>query len=404
MIVKDETHIIHECLESMVPYIDRYDITDTGSTDGTPEKIKETMDKHGIPGEVYLSDWKGFGKSRTEAFENARKSDADYAWVIDADDKVTGDFKFPDNMDADAYSLKIGRPEFTWFRNQIFKLEKPWRYVGILHEYAECKDCPKLKQGRLVGDYFIEARTMGARNLNTTPVEKYTKDANQLYSALNDETDPNYDPTNSRYQFYLAQSYFDSQQFEKAKEAYQKRVDMGGWEEEVFYSLFRIAIVSLLLKEEWEKVHAAFLEAWDFRPIRAEPLYELARLYRSAGKPRLGYLYARMACTMPYPEQDILFIGTDVYEWKALDEVGSCAFYCHRYKEGYDACRVLVEKKNIPENEMKRIKSNFKHYEKKLTEIQMKQNEHQMVRRQEEKKLKKSNKTKKPTYKKRKKK
>ena len=36
MIVKDETHIIKECLESMLPYIDRYDITDTGSTDGTP--------------------------------------------------------------------------------------------------------------------------------------------------------------------------------------------------------------------------------------------------------------------------------------------------------------------------------------------------------------------------------
>ena len=62
MIVKDETHIIKECLESMLPYIDRYDITDTGSTDGTPELIKEFMDTHGVPGEVYLSDWKGFGK------------------------------------------------------------------------------------------------------------------------------------------------------------------------------------------------------------------------------------------------------------------------------------------------------------------------------------------------------
>ena len=35
MIVKDETHIIQECLRSMAKYVDRYDITDTGSTDGT---------------------------------------------------------------------------------------------------------------------------------------------------------------------------------------------------------------------------------------------------------------------------------------------------------------------------------------------------------------------------------
>ena len=46
MIVKDESHIIKECLKSMLPYIDRYDITDTGSTDGTPELIKEFMDEH----------------------------------------------------------------------------------------------------------------------------------------------------------------------------------------------------------------------------------------------------------------------------------------------------------------------------------------------------------------------
>ncbi len=144
MIVKNETHIVHECLESMVPYIDRYDITDTGSTDGTPEKIKEIMDKHNIPGEVYLSDWKGFGDhsgkmgSRTESLRNC-DGKADYAWVIDADDKIEGDFKYPDHMDADAYSLRIGRQDFVWWRNQIFKTGVDWRYIGVLHEYAECK-------------------------------------------------------------------------------------------------------------------------------------------------------------------------------------------------------------------------------------------------------------------------
>ena len=40
MIVKDEEHIIRECLESIAPYIDRYDISDTGSTDKTKEIIK----------------------------------------------------------------------------------------------------------------------------------------------------------------------------------------------------------------------------------------------------------------------------------------------------------------------------------------------------------------------------
>jgi len=401
MIVKDETHIIHECLESMVPHVDRYDITDTGSTDGTPEKIKEIMDKHGIPGEVYLSDWKGFGKSRTEAFENARKSDAEYAWVIDADDRVTGNFEYPKSMDHDAYSLKIGRPEFTWYRNQIFRLDKPWKYVGVLHEYAECDKCENVYQGRIEGNYFIEARTMGARNLNVSQVEKYTKDAELLESALNDPENINYDPNNSRYQFYLAQSYFDSQQWEKSEQAYQKRVEQGGWEEEVFYSLYRIGVLSVIQEKPWWEVHAAFLSAWEYRPIRAEPLYELSRLYRAAGKPRLAYLYARMAVEMPYPHQDILFIGSDVYDWKALDEVASTAFYLHRFNEGMEACQILMKNKNIPKDEMERIINNFNSYREKMVEIQQEKNLMDMKNKQQEKQRKSSS-SKPKKYKKRK--
>ena len=53
MIVKNEEHIIKECLESMYKSIDRYDITDTGSTDKTKEIIKEFFDEKEIPGEIY---------------------------------------------------------------------------------------------------------------------------------------------------------------------------------------------------------------------------------------------------------------------------------------------------------------------------------------------------------------
>jgi glycosyltransferase involved in cell wall biosynthesis len=61
MIVKDESHIIKECLESVSKIIDRYDITDTGSTDGTQDLIREFFEEKGIPGEVHQSDWNSLG-------------------------------------------------------------------------------------------------------------------------------------------------------------------------------------------------------------------------------------------------------------------------------------------------------------------------------------------------------
>ena len=200
MIVKNESHIITECLQSMLPYIDRYDITDTGSTDGTPELIKEFFDKHGVEGEVYLSDWKGFGDhggkigSRTESFQNA-EGKADYAWVIDADDYIEGNFKFPEIMDADSYSLRIGREDFVWWRNQIFKLSSGWSYLGVLHEYADATKKEQAMFEKIAGDYHITARTEGARNVGVTPVEKYSRDAELLEDAIKDE------PDNGRYHF-----------------------------------------------------------------------------------------------------------------------------------------------------------------------------------------------------------
>ena len=404
MIVKDETHIIKECLSSMLPYIDRYDITDTGSTDGTPEMIKEFMDEHGVPGEVYLSDWKGFGKSRTEAIQNADEK-SDYLWMIDADDVITGDFKYPPVMDADGYSLRLGRPDFSWFRNQIFKTGIKWEYVGILHEYAQCMS-KSVEDTRIVkwgendggGNYFVEARTLGARNVGIDPKEKYAKDAELLLDALTNEESENYEPTNVRYQFYLAQSYFDSQQWDKAEEAYNKRVEMGGWEEEIWFSYFRIAIVKAIKEESWLDVKQAYLDAWEYRPHRAEPLYEISRVLRMMEKPKQAYVYARMGAEINYPHQDILFIAKDVYDWKMLDEFGSVAFYIGDYGNGLGACQKLVAEEKFPEGERERITQNLVAYQNQISQMQQHQRhieeqqkkiiEEQRKREKEEKKAK----------------
>ena len=369
MIVKDESHVIERCLKSIAPFVDRYDITDTGSTDGTPEKIKAIMDELNVPGEVHLSDWKGFGDhggnkgSRTESFENAAKSGADYAWVIDADDEVVGK---PDlsNLELDSYALLIHRGDYSWWRNQIFKLSSGWRYVGILHEYAECTGVSSPKIGKLEGEYHIEARTEGARNVGIDPKEKYARDAAELEKALID------DPKNARYQFYLGQSYFDSQQWEKSAEAYQKRAEMGGWHEECYFSLLRVAMCYALMNKPFEQIQDKFLIAHAARPTRAEALYHLARINRLNGRPAIGYLYAKNAIEIPYPQDDILFVQEDVYSWAVLDEIGATAYYAGKPHVGYSACKKLLEDNMVPEGEAKeRVTKNFSEYERVLNEI-----------------------------------
>jgi len=146
---------------------------------------------------------------------------------------------------------------------------------------------------------------------------------------------------------------------------------MGGWPEEVFYSVFRVAICKLLLNKPWPEAQDTFLQAYNLKPDRAEPLYQLAKIQRMNGNPNLGYMFAKMACEIPYPKDDILFISDQVYSWMVLDEFASTAYYAGDYYNGYKAAKILCQKLDageIPEEHRTRIFDNISFYENAIKE------------------------------------
>ena len=196
MIVKNEAHVIREGLDSVSPHISSWSICDTGSTDGTRRVIAEYFRAKGIPGELREHSWKNFGHNRTEALRAARGK-GDYIWVMDADDLLHGkpDFRA---MEREAYMLRFG-PDLEYWRQQIFKDGPDWRYVGVVHEYPAL-DRP-YSLGQITGDYHLQCRHIGARSRDP---EKYRKDAALLEEALKAE------PGNTRYWFYLGQSWYSA--------------------------------------------------------------------------------------------------------------------------------------------------------------------------------------------------
>ncbi len=366
MIVKNESHIIHECLNSVYKYLDYWVICDTGSTDNTKEIIKKFFEEKGIPGELHDHEWKGFGHNRTLAFDVA-KGKADYALVIDADDYIEGNLPLTNIKDADAYTIKMGRVDFSWWRTQIFKLDLDWHYVGVLHEYAAPRATQNPRIEKLEGNYRVVARTLGARNQNISAIEKYSRDAELLEKALIDE------PDNSRYMFYLGQSYFDSQQWQKSEDAYYRRAKAGGWPEEVYYSLLRVAMCKAMLDKPWPEIQQAFLDAYNYRPTRAEPLYHIAQIYRQKfNMPALAFLFARAAMDIPFPSSDILFVPDAIYNWGILDEVSSVAAYAGYPLIGYDATKKLLQSGKVPSEHLKRVQDNYNSYNVLIEDLKKK--------------------------------
>ena len=344
MIVRNEAHVVHEVLDSVAPFISSWVIVDTGSDDGTQDKIRDHMAALGIPGELHERPWRNFGHNRSEALELAR-GHADYIWVMDADDIVVGTPDFS-GLTADVYQMLYG-PGVSYWRRQLFRDGMPWHYVGVLHEYADC-DQP-FEESRLEGDYYVESRRLGGRNLDP---DKYKRDAEILLAEVERHPD---DP---RSVFYLAQSYFDYGDMENARRWYTRRAEMGGFDEEVYYSLSRVAETMLRLGEPWPEVQDAYLCAWEVRPTRAEALYAIARCYRMEKRYQLGYLFAQRAASIPLPQQDGLFVNSAVHAWRALDEQAVCASWTGRQEETFAICRRLLGRDDIPEEDRQRIAGN----------------------------------------------
>lgn len=344
MIVRNEAHIIAELFDSIADYISTWVIVDTGSEDGTQDLIRDHMARLGIPGELHERPWRDFGYNRSEALTLAQ-GHGDYIWVMDADDVVVGRPDFG-GLRADVYNLRYRDGAVSYWRRQLFRDQMPWRYMGVVHEYAEC-DAPYVEK-RLDGDYLIDSRRLGARNLDP---RKYERDRDLLLNEVQCH------PDDERSVFYLAQSYFDMGDFENACTWYARRAAMIGWAEETYCAMARVAESKFMLGAPWPDVQDAYLRAWEFRPTRAEALHAIAYKYRTEERYRLGHLFAQRAAEIPLPD-DGLFVGAEIYAWRAVDEQSICASWIGRHEEAFALCRRLLARADLPDDDRKRIAGN----------------------------------------------
>jgi glycosyltransferase involved in cell wall biosynthesis len=333
MIVKDEREVIERCLNSVKPFIDYWVIVDTGSKDGTQEVIRECMKD--IPGMLYERPWVNFSHNRNEALELAKDA-ADYLFFIDADDILTyyPYFERP-FLDKDCYMMKIQYGGSTYSRAQLIKASLRWKWMGVVHEALYCDEIRSY--GEVEG---VEMTIVGGGGRSQDPT-KYLKDALLLEADLKE------DPFNARNVFYLAQSYACADLPELALKNYERRVEMMGWDQEVFWSLYSIAFIHERLSNSEQTIVDAYYRAFHYRPTRVEPLYRLALYYRGRENYLFAYFLTQYALSLPI-SSDVLFVETWLYDYGLLFEHSISSYWVEKYQECYDTCLKLLALPKLP--------------------------------------------------------
>jgi len=359
MIVKNESKIITRLLESVVPYIDCYCICDTGSTDNTIEVIMEFFQKQNppIPGKIIKEPFKDFGYNRTFALKSCESLDVKYILLLDADmvfyvNPGITKYELHKKLVDDVYYIFQGSDTFYYKNVRVVKNKLGMAYWGVTHEYVQTPDGTVYNKLDKSVVFINDIGDGGCKS------DKFIRDIRLLKKGLEEQ------PNNDRYTFYLANSYRDAGQYENAIEAYKKRIEIGGWFDEVWHSHYSIGKCYKHLGDMASAIYW-WMEGYNFYPKRIENIYEIIHHYRCKGNNQLAYGFYIMAENERNANSttDYLFLQKDVYDYKIDYELSIIGYYCN-YKN-YDLEKTSLKVLNYPhldESIARNVLSNYKFY------------------------------------------
>jgi hypothetical protein len=397
--MKDEAPVFKQTMDPYIKAgIKHFLIYEGGkSSDNTVEVAKQYFKDNNIThGYVVSGTFGDFSTARNNALNAARAQFPnaifvlfpDAEWLLHNGEKLL-DYctTIANDVDTYVYSVRIMDSSIDFDTPRLIRLHtKPEsvKFKGRVHEVPLPMGTKPMLSPQLPRDVYFElthtafgsdkTRKRWERDAQALMLDhlENPKDSRpifylgQTYDGLGGEPKPCLDQAGQKFECFSpdANGYMSPcckdvrdkvKLLEKAYEFYKMRADMKVWDQEDFVAMHRTGnIIERLVEAEapgytWAQALAYYLEAYNMRPSRIDPLVQIAEHYwnhniNTAEKHlAAAFLFARAAAEVPYPKGDLLFVPKGFYDFKRYEQLSKISAYVGECATGERATDILLQ-------------------------------------------------------------
>lgn len=360
IMVKNAGPQFEDMLLKNLPVIDKWTILDTGSTDETIDIINKILVGK-KEGKLYQEPFINFRDSRNRLLDLAGTT-CKYNLMLDDTYIIMGNLRdFLTEVRSDQYSnsftLFIHSDDTKYGSNRITKSICGLRYIHKIHEVISDKDninvvIPENKAYIFDGRFdYMEKRTFERKQL----------DLKLLYEEV--EENPN-DP---RAYYYLAQTYNNLEDYEKAFFYFMKRcefINAGFLQERVDAAFEASRIANFKLNKPWSVCEKLYMNAFKIDETRPESLYFIGIHYYLENKFDLAYNYFKQGFEIGFPEHCQYSLKPTLSYHFLPKFLSKLCYQIEDYELGFKASELFLLNNKSDADDYKEIVSWYKIYEK----------------------------------------
>jgi len=305
MLLNEQESNLCQSLKSIAPYLDYWVIADFSCSTSTIDLVSDILSD--IQGEFVEIDDLHRANAKNALITYATQF-ADYVLLAEPGMQFTiDDENFKQRLSADGYFIKSAMP-VQHSEIRLIKTDKDWAYHGAVNEFLLAQD-----------QYHIESiADVNTKSIKSSQQAQHESDHNSaiLESVLQTS------PTDAHALFNLARIKMQQSAWQESLDLFDRYLQCDKkWDVEWhWYALYHRTKICEKLGAEFKLVVQGYNDAYEFRPSRAEPLYELARIHRMRNNFAKAHLYSTTAFHTPLPETEMFNLESAVYSWHIPSE------------------------------------------------------------------------------------